>query len=362
MAAIAQLPFEGELPASFFSIPAVVYAGNPHRPYECADTVLNLFRAEATRNDTVVYTDHAHLRVVGIYPHDGQEAYFGLWETTHDLALNQAAFRLLAQEAQRRGYARLVGPLSFSTFYPYRLRLGAAPSWGMFDREPVNPAYYPELLTQMGFTPTLTFESRLIRPDAVPLAYSNKATLLAALQQLPFDFIPLNADTWHEHHAELFELVGRVFSGNPAYRSIPLAQFRQLYNAEYAAKLCPHTSVLFRDKASAQLVALSFCHPNYASLHLGSTPPNFARDYPRLMERILLAKTVGVHPDFRNQQLMNYLGAYGMMSFRELYDQVIFCLMRSDNFSRHFTDDLPFEVAQYALFGQDLRSQRLELR
>jgi hypothetical protein len=224
----------------------------------------------------------------------------------------------------------------------------------MFDREPLNPAYYPELLTALGFTPTLTFESRLIRPDAVPLAYSNKATLLAALQQLPFDFIPLNADTWREHETELFKLVDRIFSGNPAYRSISPAQFRRLYNAEYAAKLCPHTSVLFREKASSRLVALSFCHPNYASLHLGATPANFARDYPRLTERTLLAKTVGVHPDFRNQQLMNYLGAYGMMSFRELYDQIIFCLMRSDNFSRHFTDDLPFEVAQYALFGQDL--------
>ena len=354
MATITRMPFEGGLSASFFAIPDGIYAGRLLRPYENVKTVLDLFQAEAARNDTVVYTDHVNLRIVGIYPHEGQEAYFGFWETTNDLALNQEVFRLLREEAQRRGYARLVGPLNFSTFYPYRLRLGEAPSWGMFDREPLNPAYYPELLTMLGFTPTLTFESRLIRPDAVPLAYSNKATLLAALQQLPFDFIPLNADIWREHEKELFKLVDRIFSGNPAYRSISPAQFRQLYNAEYAGKLCPHTSVLFRDRDSAQLVALSFCHPNYASLQLGSTAANFARDYPRLTERTLLAKTVGVHPDFRNQQLMNYLGAYGMMSFREFYDQIIFCLMRSDNFSRHFTDDLPFEIAQYALFGQDL--------
>ena len=354
MPAISQLPFQGTLPISFFAIPDGVYAGHPHRPYESAEAVTGLFQAEAARNEMVLYTDHANLRIVGIFPHKGPEACFGFWETTNNLALNQEAFQLLSQEAARRGYARLVGPLNFSTFYPYRLRLGEAPSWGMFDREPVNPGYYPALLAQLGFAPTLTFESRLIRPDAVPGAYSSKVTLLAALQQLPFDFIPLNADTWREHETELFELVNRIFSGNPAYRSIPPAQFRQLYNAEYAAKLCPHTSVLFRDKASAQLVALSFCHPNYAPLNLGSTPPNFARDYPRLTERTLLAKTVGVHPDFRNQQLMNYLGAYGMMSFRELYDQIIFCLMRSDNFSRHFTDDLPFEVAHYALFSQDL--------
>jgi hypothetical protein len=304
----------------------------------------------------VVFTDHSSLRVVGIYPHGSTEAYFGFWETTDYLALNQEAFDLLGNEARQRGYTKLTGPLNFSTYHAYRLRLGDPPSWDMFDREPVNPPYYPALLTHLGFAPTITFESRLIRPDAVPLAYTNKANLLAALQQLPFEFIPLNADTWRAYEAEIFELVGHIFSGNPAYRSVPLAQFRQLYNDEYAAKLCPHTSVLFREKTSGRLVAQSFCHPNYTSLNLGSTKPNFARDYPRLQDRTLLAKTVGVHPDFRNQQLMNYLGAYGMMNFREFYDQIIFCLMRSDNFSRHFTDDLPAEVAHYALFGKGLLS------
>jgi hypothetical protein len=182
----------------------------------------------------------------------------------------------------------------------------------------------------------------------------DKASLLAALEQIPYEFIPLNPATWQEYETELFELINQIFSANPAYRSIPLAQFRRLYNATYAAKLCPHTSVLFRAKVSGQLVALSFCHPNYAPLRLGSVAPVFTRDYPLLPEKTLLAKTVGVHPDFRNQQLMNYMGAYGMMNFRELYDQVIFCLMRSDNFSRHFTDGLPAEVAQYALFGKNL--------
>ena len=95
--------------------------------------------------------------------------------------------------------------------------------------------------------------------------------------------------------------------------------------------------------------------PNYAPLRLAAgTAPNFARDYPRLPRRTLLAKTVGVHPDFRQQQLMSYLGAYGMASFREFYDEIIFCLMRSDNFSRHFTDGLSAEVAQYALFEREL--------
>ena len=344
--------FTGQLPASFFDIPAAIH---PNQPAENAAAVLELFRAEAARNDIIVLTDHATLRVAGIFPHEGREAYFGFWETTDDLALNREAFAQLAAEARRRGYARLLGPLNFNTFQAYRLRLGAAPTWGVFDREPDNPPHYPVLLARLGFSPTLTFESRLIRADTIPEAYGQKADLLAAFQQIPYDLIPLNPDTWARHEIELHALVDGIFSANPAYRRIPLAQFRRLYGAEFAAGLCPHTSVLFRDRPTGQLVALSFCRPNYAPLRLAAgTSPNFARDYPRLPRRTLLAKTVGVHPDFRQQQLMSYLGAYGMASFREFYDEIIFCLMRSDNFSRHFTDGLPAEVAQYALFGREL--------
>lgn len=351
---IISVPFTGEMPASFFQIPVALY---PKRTAENAAAILDLFQTEALRNDIIILTDHATMRVVGIFPHEGKDAYFGFWETVGNLSVNQEAFAQLAAEARRRGYTRLLGPLNFSTFQAYRLRLGAAPSWGVFDREPGNPAYYPALLEQLGFAPSLTFESRLIRADTVPEAYGRKADLLAAFQQLPFDLIPLNPDTWQQHETELHALVNCIFSANPAYRRISPAQFRRQYNAAFAAGLCPHTSVLFRDRPTGQLVALSFCQPNYAPLCLeANTSPDFARDHPRLPRKTLLAKTVGVHPDFRQQQLMSYLGAYGMMSFREFYEEIIFCLMRSDNFSRHFTDGLPAEVAHYVLFGQELGS------
>ncbi len=346
--------FVNQLPPAFLEIPAAIYAGQSFQLVENPEALLELFRAEAERNDIVILTHPAGLRVAGIFPHEGTDAYFGFWETIDDLALNREAFACLTDEARRLGYQRLLGPLNFNTFHAYRLRLGAAPSWQVFDREPRNPPYYPALLAQLGFAPALTFESRLIRADAVPEAYGRKADLLAAFQTIPYDLIPLNPDTWREHETELQPLIDAVFGANPGYRPLPPAQFRQLYNAGFAAGLCPHTSVLFRDWATGRLVAFSFCQPNYAPLGLGLTPPVFARDYPRLAHKVLLAKTVGVHPDFRQQQLMSYLGAYGMMQFRELYAEIIFCLMRSDNFSRHFTDGLPAEVAHYALFEQAL--------
>ncbi|RSK35397.1 hypothetical protein [Hymenobacter metallilatus] len=354
MPTIQQLPFQGTLPDSFFQIPGRLYHLLPYQLEENEPATRALFAQEAERNDIVLFTDHVGLRLVGIFPREGATAFFGYWETVDDATLNRAAFGQLAAEARRRGYARVQGPLNFNTYHAYRLRLGGPPSWQQFNREPVNPAYYPELLAQLGFRPALTFESRLIAPATVPAVYQNKAELLAALGGLPYEFIPLTPEAWVRHETELFALVHQIFSANPAYQPIPESQFRQLYNAQYAAKLCPHTSVLVREQARGRLVALSLCHPNYAPLHLGPEPPDFRRDYPRLPHKTLLAKTVGVHPDFRQQQLMSYLGAYGMLPFRELYEQVIFCLMRTDNFSLHFTDGLPSETARYALFEQEL--------
>ncbi|WP_375419333.1 hypothetical protein [uncultured Hymenobacter sp.] len=277
---------------------------------------------------------------------------------TDDVVLNQAAFSQLAAEARRRGLRRLVGPLHFSTYFRYRLRLGAAPSWRQFDREPVNPPYYPRLLGQLGFQPGLTFESRRLGPAAVALVYEQQPAALRQLAALPFDFIPLNAESWVRLEDEIFELIQRVFGLNPAYRAVRRAQFNLLYNAGYAAGLCPHSSVLFRHRPTGQLAALSLCQPNYTPLKLPPTEtPDFQQHYPRLTQRTLLAKTVGVHPDFRSQGLQALLAAYAMRSFREFYKDIIFCLMRADNLSLRFTDGLPMEVAQYALFERALPAE-----
>jgi GNAT superfamily N-acetyltransferase len=308
---------------------------------------------EAQRNEILLYTDHASLRLVGIFPHGAAEAYFGFWETEEALASNREAFALLEADARSRGRGVVIGPLHFNTFGRYRLRLGE-PSWGMFDREPVNPAYYPSLLGQLGYSVRSTFESRLIRKETVPDVYVDKKGLLAALAAIPFEFIPLDEAAWVRHEDEIAELVHQVFSANPAYKPVSREQFGLLYNRAFAAKLCPHSSVLFRDKASGKLAAMSFCHPNYHSLTAPAEAPDFARDFPALPRKVLLAKSVGVHPRFRRQGLMAYLGAYAMLSFRELYDEVIFCLMRSDNFSLHFTNDYPYEAVQYALYHKVL--------
>ena len=352
---LERIAYAGQLPASFFELPKRLYADQPFAPAEDEAAIRHLFEQEAAQHEIVIYTDHQHLRLVGLFPLVGEGAYFGFWETTDNLALNAEAFAVLAADADWLGKGSIVGPLHFNTFQRYRLRLGAAPSWQQFDREPVNPPYYPRLLASLGFSPSLHFESRRVRAGAVPLAYQQKQPALDELARIPFDFISLTPATWPLLADELYQLVHEVFSQNPAYKAVPRAQFDALYNPAYAAWLCPHSSVLFRDRASGRLAALSLCQPNYHSLSLPpDVAPVFERDYPRLARKTLLVKTVGVHPDFRQRGLQDLLAAYAMRSFQQYYEEAIFCLMRADNYSLRFTKDLPVETAHYALFEKSM--------
>lgn len=346
-----RIPYKDLLPESFFRIPGAVYRDLSFQSEEDERIVSSLFREEAERNDIALYTDHRDTRLVGIFPHGSTEAYFGFWETTPDGQKTGEAFSMLESDALQRGRTTLTGPINFNTFHAYRLRLGEEPSWVQFDREPVNPVYYPHLLQGMGYAPLSTFESRLLRPEHIPVAYDGKQDILAGVERLPFTFIPLNEENWQQWEEAIFELVKAIFSQNPLFRSISIEQFRLLYNPSFARKLCPYSSVLFQDPETGHLVAMSFCQPNYSSL---PEVTSFREGYPQLERKTLLVKTVGVHPGYRQQGLMNYLGAYAMRSFRQHYEEVIFCLMRTGNYSLQFSEGLPYESAQYALFQKKL--------
>lgn len=354
MKQIDRIIYTGSLPDSFFDLPDKIYEDLPFKPEEDSSIITTLFKIEAERNEIIIYTDHNDVRLAGIFPAKDDNAYFGFWETTNDASLHKQPFTLLEADTLKRNRSTLIGPLNFNTYHNYRLRVGTFPTWDMFDREPVNPDYYPALLQQSGFYTKATFESRLIKKENIPDVYIEKAALLEELKKIPFDFIPLNEANWQLYEDEIFELIHAIFNRNPLYKTISATQFKLLYNHDFSRKLCPHSSVIFRHQSSGKLAAISMCHPDYHSLYSKVKTPDFERDFSGLKKKVLLAKTVGVHPDFRQQGLMNYMGAYGMLSFRDWYDEIIFCLMRSDNYSLHFTDSVSYEPAKYVLYEKRL--------
>lgn len=349
-----RIPYTGTLPENFLNISRRVYKDLSFSPRESEADLLDLFRLEADRNEIIFYTDHYNMRLVGIFPEGESVAYFGFWETVDDLVLNKKTFDILIADAKRLTRNSIVGPVNFNTYHQYRLRVGETPSWHMFDREPVNPDYYNILLKKLGFEVKALFESRLIKKENIEDFYISKEMLMQQIHEIPFHFLPLNKDNWLKYQQEIFEITTAIFQKNLLYKAISFDQFRLLYNKAFAKKICPHSSVIFVDKSSGKLAAISMCHPNYTTLDVSEKIPEFDRDFSGLPEKTLLAKTIGVHPDYRQQGLMTFLGIYGMLSFKKWYDDVIFCLMRSGNHSLHFSDPFNYEKAEYALYEKSI--------
>lgn len=351
MKKIDRIIFEGILPESFFTILPGIYANLPFDSNDNEIATRKLFLEQHSGKEIIIYTDHHNIRLTVIFDNAEGEARFGFWETTDDTELNIAAFNLLFTDARKRDVTKVIGPINFNTFNAYRIRNGNFPSWNKFDKEPVNPKYYESILKKMGFDEMHIYESRMIKSGDIPKVYEEKQALLNEVRNLSFNIIPLNENTWLQYEEDIYTLVLDIFAQNPVFNAIDKSSFLKLYNTTYAKGLCPHSSVLFINRQNNKPVAMSFCHPNYSSLQLPyNVAPDFSRDYEKLKQKILLAKTIGVHPAYRQRGLMNYLGAYAMLSFKQYYNEVIFCLMRSGNYSLQFTKDLPYESAVYALY------------
>jgi len=350
---IERIKYDGFLPDSFFEIFAKIFHTNDSKTVEDKEAIISLFNLEQNRNEIYIYTDHENIRLVGIFPIDEEFAYFGFWETTNNNNLNQKAFEMLEDDVKQKSRKSIIGPINFNTYHAYRLRL-SKPSWGSFDREPENPDYYPTILEKYGFENTMNFESRMIKSENIKDVYIEKEALLSEISKIPFNFIPLNPSVWKEYEVQIFELIQSIFKENPFFVSISFEQFKLYYNQSFAEKLCPYSSVIFQDKATGELASISICHPNYSPLSIEK--PVFESDFIKLKKKVLLAKTVGVHPNYRKRGLMNFMGAYGMLSFNKYYDEIIFCLMRSDNHSLHFTDYVKYERVHYAIFKKKLGS------
>jgi hypothetical protein len=347
--------FTGRLPEGFSEWPPALYQGQGLVWSENSSSVESFITSQLPENEVYILHLPGRIRLVAIFPAAGETAQFAYFESVNDPELNHRVFDSLRELCQEKGYTELEGPVHFSTFFRYRLRLGGVPSWKQFDREPINPDYYPTLLEQSGFFHKLTYESRKVQVSDVPVAFRQHATLLEALKVSPFEAITPTPETWDALLPEVYGLIMATFGQNPGFRAIPFEAFALHYSRTYAEGLCPFTSVIFREKFSGKMAALSLTQPDYfartTDLHL---TPNFHRDLPGLAYRTLLIRTVGVHPDFRKQGVMYLLGAYGLANFSPTYQDAIFCLMRSDNPSLRFSDVLPVEKAVYALFHRSV--------
>ncbi len=293
---------------------------------------------------------------------DGEEAaFFGFWDSIDDDAPNDALFAALKDWARASGATRLYGPINFTTFGANRLRLDAF-EHGAFPGEPWNPPYYPALLARQGFDIRYKYLSTFAKvADILPDVQRDYLRVRPKLEQA-VRFSEMTPEFWLENLDELYGFVHQVFGANFAYTPITLETFRQVCGASFARKFCPKTSILARAH-DGRIAGFFLVYPDYAPLLRQANPSrvdagavNWAEHFPQLpAPRLALAKTGGVHPDFRAIGLFTAMGCELTLRADGIYDEIAGTLVREDNASLHFAARHgQARQHHYALYGSPL--------
>lgn len=290
---------------------------------------------------------------------DQPAACFGYWETNQNLKANRSLFSKVEKWAKAKGVKALYGPINFSTFGAYRLRVNAFDE-SAFLGEPYNPHYYPDLLVKLGFEVCQRYQSRF-HHDIAQWACQVRPKQKELSEKLGHNFLlqPLSVEMWLKYLPQAYRLVETAFKRNFAFRSIPFAEFRKIFGESYIAKSCPVTSQIVLDRDN-HLAGFFVCFPDYAELISSqarlqsSLDLRYTTHFPKLNRpRTLLAKTGAVDPKYRGKGIFTWMCNQLVIASVRDYQQVCAALMREDNLSMNYGLNFPTS-RNYALFRKKL--------
>jgi hypothetical protein len=357
------------LPDAFLAVPQRVYQDQPDWIPESIDSVRQQFSShnrwfENGKAWLGVHCDEA--RLAGFFNPslriDGEPvAFFGYFESVDSSAACLPLFAELRRWASAVGARHLYGPINFTTFGNYRIRLDhfRAPP---FPGEPFSPPWYPTLLADAGLSLRYRYVTRINRDLAtlVPAVEKYYSPLRdKVLSRFRIDTI--DGQFWRSHLDQIYPLVDSIFASNFAYSSIDFESFSALCGDAFANRLCPHSSVAAWDQDD-RLAGFFLCFPDYGPLLRQGNPTRIDGSQIRYQDhfallprpRMALAKTGGIHPALRESGLFSALSCELTLRLRPHYQQVAAAMVREDNRSLNFAARFGEEPHHYGLFSAAL--------
>lgn len=357
-----------QLSQSFLELPRLLYKNDPHWVPELEEETLASFSStnpffQANTAKTWVAPGKARLAASyqpGQLIESQSVVFFGFWESIDDIEINRKLFSKAEEWAISQGATFIYGPINFNTYNKYRIRLNLRHNEGHFIGEPYNPLFYPTLLTNCGYHLHTRYLSQYIPENLVDEVYKAKEETLAKMKYLPFRVEYLKPDYWLQRLPDFYEVAQTIFGQNFAYTPVSFAQFSEKYGARFSRQFCPNLSTVVLGEAE-QIVGFSLGYPDYTPLcrttlqnPVAVSDLDFVKHFSLLEKPTYLMRTLGVHPGFRKQEIMNAMGAYTMFRFRDFYQSAMACTMREDNFSTRFFGPYRVERREYGLFSKRL--------
>lgn len=364
---------EDKLPNEFFRVAEHVYSDDGHWIAENQSQINGLFSSSHRffngSNRAWLDVVDSKVRLAGFYNPDQlingkRAAYFGYWETVNSPELNEELFQRFEQWAKQLGADVIYGPINFTTFGLYRLRLTEHQN-GYFPGEPYNPHYYPELMNHLGYSVSKRFYSWFGR-------LGNRAELAAPLMNPEIEkleaqgirFSHLTPEFWLGNLPEIYQNVDEIFKDNFAYSGISYSDFEAGFGSSFAAKFCPESSVLAMGPDN-KIAGFFVAFPDYSQLlkqssvnKIEAAELKFSEHFPLLVEPTVLGKSGGVSPNYRKSGLFSVM-SYLLTKWSERhYTWGGATLVREDNPSarvgRLFFSQPGDWCHEYALFSKEL--------
>ncbi len=358
------------LPADFLDLPARIYASDPFWLGENSSSVQQAFSIDNPwfkqgRAWVGVVPDQARLAgfILPGQVIDGvQAAFFGYWESTPALEANVDLLQALKTWAQADGAGILYGPINFTTYGAYRVRLDTFEA-GAFPGEPWNPPYYAELLQALGMTTCHRYLSTFTSVNATVSQVRKDLDRVQKRLQNQVRLVPMLPEIWLRDLDQLYDFVQQSFASNFAYTPLSLDAFRSQCGHPFANRFCPLTS-LRAETSDGMLAGFFLTYPDYSPLlrvhGAGSLSLSELRYEQHLHAlphpRRLLARTAAVHPDYRDQGLFTAMSCELTLRAQGHYEQIAAALVREDNASAHFAQRHgTASVHHYALYQGNLQ-------
>lgn len=361
------------LPAGFLDLPRQVYRDDPFWIPESDAAVARAFDRAANPwfvgRESQTWCEPGRARLAAFHDPrlalDGEgAAFFGYFESTGDEAPEARLFAAAGAWARARGARSLVGPIDFSTFGRYRLRLSAEPGAVPFPGEPYGRPGYAQRLEAAGFARRETYVTQVADADTARSLRDARRDMPDRLRAQGYRFDSLRPAAWRARLPELHRLADAIFGGNFAYTPLPFAAFAAACGEALVSRCCPRTSVVAYGPGG-DLAGLFLVQPHYGPLVVQEAGNErvpvedlrYADHWPRLAARAFrqaVLKTVGVAAAHRRRGLMEAMTVEVLDRGDGLYDAWLGALIREGNPSRRFGAAEGVRERTYALYARAL--------
>jgi len=306
----------------FLDLPPLVFADDPAWIPEDPAALARAFSAANPwfeQGEATTFCAPGSARVAAFFQPalrvDGRRvAFFGCWCTAGDGG-DGGLFEQAEAWARERGAEDVYGPIDFTTYGHYRVRLSVeSDDATSFPDEPHNPATWPGILEDLGYALDQQYLTQMGLGEMGLVVAQMKKPAVDRLLADGYRIETFTHGDWLDRLHELHGIIDSVFGNNFAYSPLSWPTFEAKCGESFIRRADYDVSVACY-APDGSLAGFFLVYPDYGPLvcqgagadRVRAPDLAFATHWPRLAGRArpaAIAKTVGVSPAHRGRGVM----------------------------------------------------------